>query len=122
MAGSIYLTRRAITADMKTLPQFKRGDSFALSCIYKLDGVASSLVGMSIASQIRTVSNDLIATLAYAPDADQVAHPGLFSLIATSGTAAWPIEGLRCDIQITKAGVITSSDTFLVPIVQDITQ
>lgn len=105
---------------MKALPNFKRGDTFELACVYKLDGVPSSISGMTIASQIRTVAGDLIATLTFQPG-NQTLSPGSFTLTAGAGTTAWPIAGLRCDIQITSAGAIVSSDTFLVPVVQDIT-
>lgn len=106
---------------MKSLPDFKRGDSFALTCVYKIDGVPTPVTGMTIASQIRTVAGELVAALTYSM-ANQALYPGAFTLTAASGTAAWPIAGLRCDIQITNAGVVVSSDTFLVPVVQDITQ
>lgn len=105
---------------MKALPDFKRGDSFALACVYKVDGVPTSITGKTITSQIRTSDLTLIATLTTLPD-DQIANVGHFRLVA-SGTTLWPVAGLRCDIQIIEAGVIVSSDTFLVPVVQDITQ
>jgi hypothetical protein len=105
---------------MKALPDFKRGDTFALACTYKIDGAPASITGLAIASQIRTVAGDLVAALTVTAS-DQVATPGQFTLSAAS-TTAWPIAGLRCDIQITDGAVIISSDTFLVPVVQDITQ
>lgn len=105
---------------MKSLPDFKRGDSFSLACVYKVDGVPTSIDGMDIASQIRTVSLDLVSALTFTPG-NQTTSPGSFTLTADSGTASWPIAGLRCDIQITQSGIIISTDTFLVPVVQDIT-
>lgn len=105
---------------MKALPDFKRGDSFALACVYKVDGIASSIVGKTITSQIRTNELALVATLTAIPD-NQSVNPGHFRLVGPS-TTSWPVAGLRCDIQIVEAGVIVSTDTFLVPIVQDITQ
>lgn len=106
---------------MKSLPDFKRGDTFSLACTYKLDGVPASLTGKTIASQIRTVAGELVAGLT-ATQGNQSTSPGSFTLTAAAGTTSWPVAGLRCDIQITDGSTIISSDTFLVPVVQDITQ
>jgi len=106
---------------MKALPDFKRGDTFALACTYKLDGVPASLTGKTLASQIRTVAGELVAGLT-ATQGNQTTSPGSFTLTAAAGTTTWPIAGLRCDIQITEGATVISSDTFLVPVVQDITQ
>jgi len=105
---------------MQSLPEFKHGDTFTLACTYKLDGVPASLAGKALASQIRTVAGELVAGLTVT-QGNQTTSPGSFTLTA-AGTAAWPVAGLRCDIQITEGATIISSDTFLVPVVQDITQ
>ena len=68
---------------MKALPDFKRGDSFTLACVYKLDGVPTPVTGMTIASQIRTISGDLIAGLTYTM-ANQALYPGAFTLSAAA--------------------------------------
>lgn len=107
---------------MKALPDFKRGDTFTASCVYKIDGVPTTLAGKAIAAQIRTADGTLIDALAVAIP-DQVANPGRFTLSATATqTALWPVAGLRCDIQFTQGGAVQSTDTFLVPVVQDITK
>lgn len=51
---------------MKALPDFKRGDTFTASCVYKIDGVPTTLAGKAIAAQIRTVEGALIDALAVA--------------------------------------------------------
>lgn len=107
---------------MKALPDFKRGDSFTASCVYKIDGVPTSLTGKAIAAQIRTADLALIDALAVAIP-DQTTNPGRFTLTATPAqTALWPVAGLRCDIQFSQGGAVQSTDTFLVPVVQDITK
>lgn len=106
---------------MQSLPDFKHGDTFTLACTYKLDGVPASLTGKTLASQIRTIAGELVAGLTVT-QGNQITSPGSFTLTAAAGTAAWPVAGLRCDIQITEGATIISSDTFLVPVVQDITQ
>lgn len=103
-----------------SLPEFKRGDTFALTCTYKTDGVPTAITGYTIRSQIRQVNKTLVATLTSTP-ANQSTDPGVFTLTPDTNTEDWPVETLLCDIEITQSGVIRSTNTFAVPIVRDIT-
>ncbi|MEN9885466.1 MAG: hypothetical protein RL758_44 [Pseudomonadota bacterium] len=107
---------------MPTLSEFKRGDTFQLACTHKVNDVATSVTGFAIASQIRDELGSLVATLT-ATLANQSVSPGLFYLSpSTPATTAWPTGRLQCDIQITSGGVIRSTVTFAVPVVEDITK
>lgn len=105
-----------------TLTQFKRGDSFMLTCTHKVDGVPLSVTGYDIQAQIRTGSDALVASLS-ATIANQTADPGRFYLEPQDDdTSAWPVGPLFCDIQFIHGGVTRSSATFIVPVSKDITQ
>lgn len=101
---------------------FKRGDTFLLTCTYKVSGVATSVTGFTIRSQIRDRFGHLVATL-NASLANQSTNPGVFYLSpAVADTSAWDVGDLSCDIEITNGGVIRSTITFIVPVVDDITK
>ena len=107
---------------MQKLPPFKAGDTFSLSCIYKDDaGNPASMSAFTITSQIRTLSGlTLVADLVCIPDNVNVGH---FVLVPTnSNTFTWPIAQCVCDIKITQGTTIVSSDTFLIPVIQEVTQ
>jgi hypothetical protein len=103
-----------------SLPDFKRGDTFSLTCTYKTDGVPTSVAGFDIKAQIRQTSKKLVANMTVT-FADQSTSPGVFVLMPTGSTQDWPVEILLCDIQITQGGATRSTNTFAVPVVKDIT-
>ena len=107
---------------MQTLSEFKRGDTFQIACTYKVNDVAQSVTGFTISSQVRDTLGNLVATL-QATLANQGTSPGLFYLAPVNpDTAGWQTGPLLCDIQITSGGVIRSSATFAIPVVEDITK
>ena len=104
---------------MNTLSDFKRGDTFILVCVYKVDGVPTSIDNLTIASQIRQANNTLVATLAVEPD---IVETGKFLLTPDTETDTWPLDVLQCDIEITDDGFVRSSETVYIPVVKDITR
>lgn len=104
----------------KALPSHKTGDSFSLACTYKESGAASSIAGMAIAAQLRTARNVLVAEM----DVTVVDEPGGKFILtpADPDTSAWPTGSHKMDIEITASGVIRSSETFIVPVVGDVTK
>ena len=99
--------------------KFKRGDTFNLYCTYKVDGVATSVTSIDIDSQIRNKRGNLVATLS---DAKQV-QTGVFVLKpVVSDTSSWPVDVLQCDIQLSENGVIRSTDTFSIVVLEEITK
>lgn len=101
---------------MQKLP-FKRGDTFSL-----LGTVDANVTGWTIASQIRTSAGTLVATLTPAVTSAS-ADLSVYTLKAPGPTTAWPIEDLRCDIQYTTgAGIIDSTETFVIQMAEDVTQ
>jgi hypothetical protein len=111
------------------LPPFKRGDTYLLTCTYKIDGTPVSLTGKTMRAQIRTRRGDLVAELNATAAVDQGANPGQFTLTPvdpnTSGWQAGTYERPDfhlIDIEITDGGTITSSETFIQPVIEDVTR
>jgi hypothetical protein len=106
----------------RTAP-LKVGDTFGLTATYKVAGVPTAITQQTFASQVRTEGGTLIATLNVTVAADQVANVGKFHLTTSIGTQSWPADAdLFCDIQVSDGGVVRSTDTFVIPTVQDITR
>lgn len=98
---------------------FKRGDTFALTCTYKVNGVATSVSDIDIDSQIRNQRDALIADLTVT----KLSGTGQFTLVATATqTAMWPVNVLRCDIQFSQGGTVRSTQTIDISVLEDITQ
>lgn len=108
---------------MNSLAQFKRGDTFSLACTWKQSGVATSITGLTIAAQIRNpYGMSLVADLSVVAG-NQTTNPGAFILVASNpDTSDWPIGSLICDLQITNGSTIRSSDSFLIPVIEDVTR
>ena len=98
---------------------FKRGDTFTLTCTYKVNGVATSVADIDIDSQIRNQRDALIADLTVT----KLSGTGQFTLVATATqTAMWPVNVLRCDIQFSQGGMVRSTQTIDISVLEDITQ
>jgi len=99
--------------------KFKRGDTFNLTCTYKVNGVATSVSDIDIDSQIRDNRGALVQDLAVT----KLVGTGEFTLIATATeTAEWPTSVLRCDVQFSEGGSVRSTQTFDVVVLEDITR
>jgi len=109
----------------QTTSPFKRGDTLALSGIYRENGVAVSLSNHVFRSQLRTSTGTLAATLVAVIDTDQTANPGRFylGLANPAQSAAFPAPAnLYCDVEVQVGGVVRSTETFIVPVVPDVSQ
>lgn len=100
----------------------KRGDTF-LPAIAVTDGAGAplSLAGWLIKSQIRDATQRLVADLDVI---NRVDASGTYTLrpAATTPEAGWPVGDHLWDIQYTNpAGVVMSTDTILVSVLQDVT-
>jgi hypothetical protein len=99
--------------------QFKRGDTFLLTCTYKVNGVATSVASLTIDSQIRNNVKVLVQDLIVYKQIST----GVFTLSATAEeTADWPVSVLRCDVQFSENGIVKSTDTFAISVIEDITK
>lgn len=104
-----------------TIQPIKRGDTFTLACTYKQNGVVYDVTNFTIRSQVRDSSGALVEELAVTK-ANQAANPGVF-VLAAADPMDWPVDLLSCDIQFSDAeGVVRSTQTFQIPVVEDITQ
>lgn len=104
---------------MKSITNFKRGDTLTLTCTYKVDGVATSVTSIDIYSQIRDSKGSLIQELFVAKQVST----GVFTLLATAEeTSLWPISVLVCDIQFSEGGTVRSTQTFNIVVNQEVTQ
>lgn len=106
---------------MQTLSQHKRGDTFSLACAWKQDGVSAPTTGFTIAAQIRKKSGmDLVTALSVVNRNDAA---GTFTLVpVVSDTNTWPTGLLICDLQITNGTTVRSSESFAIPIIEDVTK
>jgi hypothetical protein len=104
---------------MKTLSEFKRGDTFTLACTYKVDDQPATTLGKTITSQIRKVNGVLISQMTVTVDN---VDDSKFTLTPVVSTTTWPIDVLLCDIQIVDNGFVRSSETLKIPVVEDITR
>lgn len=98
---------------------FKRGDTFLLTCYYKVNGAAAALPAQ-VRAQLRTPVGVLVAELT----ATVVDGPGgVYTLnCAAAVTALWTPQMTVCDLQyIDSSGKVSSSETFQVNIVADVT-
>lgn len=101
----------------------KKGDTFTLICVWKdALGVPVDLSTYSIASQVRSTKfvDNLSVTVIDAAN-------GKFSVSRSAAdTSSWPVSNsvsrVFCDIQFTKGSIVTSSETFEVIVLEDITQ
>lgn len=99
----------------------KRGDTFTLACTYKQNGVATSVTDFNIRSQVRDSTGALVEELT-ATKANQATSPGVF-VLAAADPMDWPVDILSCDIQFSDSDdVVRSTQTFQIPVVEDVTQ
>ena len=105
-----------------TLSPVKQGDTFTLGCTYKENGVAVNVTNFTIRAQMRDSTGALILELPVAK-ANQTTNPGVFVLGAnTPPSPQFPIDELQCDIQFSDSeNVVRSTQTFFVPVVEDVT-
>lgn len=107
---------------MITLPPFKKGDTWSLTCTYKRDNKPFNLDGIDIHSQIRTSTLKLIAEL-HVEILPQIGKDvGVFILTPVDkDTSTWVIGKHQCDMNFSKDGVKLSTETFGVNVVQEVT-
>lgn len=102
----------------------KVGDTFGLTCTYRVAGVPTAITTQTFASQVRTDAGKLVSNLSVTLG-DQDAHPGQFFLTVEGGasTQGWPADvDLYCDIQTTDGGIVRSTETFVIPTAADVTR
>jgi hypothetical protein len=104
---------------MNTLSEFKRGDTFLLSCVYKVDGDPAPIDNLTITSQVRQANGALVTDLVAE---EVIGEVGQFLLTPDTETDTWPLDVLQCDIEITDDGFVRSSETVYIPVVKDITR
>lgn len=103
-----------------TLAPIKRGDSFNMACIYKENGVPADLTQYTINSQLRDSGDALVQTM-IVTKGNQTTTPGAFVLTAPDASV-FPIDTLRCDIQFVEGETVRSTQTFYIPVQEDVTR
>ena len=104
----------------------KIGDTFKYTCIYSdADGVGIDLTGSSIDVQakINAESDVKLFDLSIGSGITVTdAVNGEFEMLVDD-TTAWEIGIYQCDIQYTDAsGVVSSTETFEIEVIQDVTR
>ena len=101
----------------------KRGDTLSLSCVWKDSaGTPINLTGYTVACQVKAVNfvDTLTVTVTSAAN-------GAFTISrSATGTSSWPVTDsqasrLFCDIQFTSGSLVTSTETFQIIVLEDIT-
>lgn len=104
---------------MKSINSFKRGDTMLLTVTYKVDGVATSVTDIDIASQVRQKQGNLVATMNVA----KLGGTGQFTLTpSVADTSEWPLGLVYCDIQFSQSGAVRSTETFGINVVEEVTK
>jgi hypothetical protein len=107
---------------MKKLPNFKRGDTFLLNCLYKNSGAPYDVTNASIRSEIVSVATRERLVALNAVKLDQVTHVGQYYLKAdASETRNWGLGDYLMDIEITIDNFVRSTETFSLKVIEDIT-
>lgn len=106
---------------MERINPLKRGDTFAMY-INLTDSSGEEEIPLivsveNIKCQVRTEYDKLVQTL----DVEETETPGKY-IIKSDDTQNWPIGDLLSDIQITINNITSSSDTFIIPLVKDVTR
>lgn len=94
---------------------FKRGDTFSLQATANGEDITTWTIQSQIRDNAGTLISELTVTKIDSPS-------GEYTLTHTGSTAAWPLKMLYCDIQYTVGGVISSTETFRIEVVEDITR
>lgn len=94
---------------------FKRGDTFSLQATANGEDITSWTIQSQIRDNTGTMISELTVTKTDAPN-------GEYTLTHTGSTDAFPLKLLYCDIQYTVGGVISSTETFRIEVIEDITR
>lgn len=107
---------------MISLPAFKRGDTWSLTSTLARNKSPVDITGYGIISQIRKSDRTLVADLeALVPD--QTKHPGVFILRPVDpDTNGWPIAALICDIVFKIGDKVVTTETFSLPVIEEVTK
>ena len=108
---------------MLQLKKFKRGDTLQLSGIYRIGGVPASLESYTVRSQIKK-NGILVATFnVVIPNQNQLSNIGLFNMsISASETSLWTPGLYICDLEFSTGGVVRSTETFEIPVIDGVTE
>jgi hypothetical protein len=97
---------------------FKRGTSFSAHAAYTpVAGQPVNLAGLTVASQVRTQTGELVATLTVALDGDNLG----FTASAPAGTGAWPLAVLVWDMKIFNGAAVSYTETVRIVVQQEVT-
>lgn len=100
------------SARPKRLTAMKRGETLQFELEYlKDDGTPDDFDASQLLAQVRQEDGTLVATLSIAAGG----APGVFTLSA-GDTSAWPIGDAFIDIRREALGVVSFSDTVLLPV------
>jgi len=104
---------------MTCIQPIKRGDTFTVACTYKEDGEPASVAPYTIKAQVRNSRGELTQELQVVK-ADQSISVGQFALLA--GNIDWTPGQYQCDIEFSSGSSVRSTQTFSIPVIQDITR
>ena len=107
---------------MAQLSKFKNGDTLLLSGIYKVNGSPADLTDYTIRSQIKKSGKFITSFTVTIADQAVLANVGLFTMeVSSSNTLNWTPGLYVCDIEFVKDGIVRSTETFEIPVIEGIT-
>lgn len=108
---------------MKTLPMFKRGDTFVINAVYRRDGAGIDLTEYTITSEIRTPDVKTLISKLVPTIGDQKKTPGAFTLKPEiTETREWMLGNQVMDVTFSLKGVKITTETITLPIVEHVTE
>ena len=100
------------------IPIIKRGDTFAFTAAFEENSAPVTGIAEKLMSQVRDPFDKKIADLQIA----ETSTPGTYLLKTDEPTADWPEGQIYCDIQYSENDVVTSSETFSINVIKDVTR
>ena len=107
-----------MTCKRPTISPVKKGDTFTLVGTYKQDNVPADITSFDIRAQVRDARGALVDELVITK-ADQLTDIGVFTV--SGGNIDWLPGEYQCDIEFSNGGTVRSTQTFFIPVVQDVT-
>lgn len=96
------------------LEGIKQGDTFTVYLDYAIDGVPDVFSASQLASHVRDRNGSLLSVLTIVADNGT---PGRYIGEALPvDTSKWPVGDVYFDVKRTVGGVVTSTDTVVIPV------
>ena len=100
------------------VPVLKKGDTFAFTAAFEENSEPVTGIAAKLKAQVRDPYDKLITEIAIA----ETETLGTYLFTTEDTTEDWPVGQIYCDIQLTDGEIVTSSETFSINLVKDVTR